>query len=181
MLDVSNSDVMGRGEGGATQRPRVCEGQQMYDNGFPAWETGESSIQWEATTLPLDWRMPANCPPLCRWPFGMAPNLSGWTLPPSTHVKPRPPPTNQRVNTASWLHTATRDFTEAPRRWMQFWDKLGCVELCAMDQIQVNIPPLLLLVAVECKPCLWSEESVCVDMRPPANPVRSAPSSQPGH
>lgn len=30
-----------------------------------------------------------------------------------------------------------------------------------MDQIQVNIPLLLLLVAVKSKPCLWREESAC--------------------
>lgn len=54
----------------------------------------------------------------------------------------------------------TRVFTEASRS-MRFWDKLGWIELYAMDQIQVNIPSLLLLVAVKSKPCLWREEFVC--------------------
>lgn len=44
---------------------------------------------------------------------------------------------------------------------MRFWDKLGWGELYAMDQIQVNIPLLLLLVAVKSKPCLWREEYAC--------------------
>lgn len=53
-----------------------------------------------------------------------------------------------------------RDFTEATRS-MWSWDKLGGMELYAMDQIQVNILLLLLLVAVKSKPCLWREDSVC--------------------
>lgn len=110
-------------------------------------------------SLPLDCCMPANCPPLCRWPSGMAQNLSGSTEPPSTHLTPWPTPTNQ----SRWSQLAAhgdRDFTAALRS-MRFWGKLGWKELYAVDRIQVNIPLLLLLVAVKSKPCLWRKESVC--------------------
>lgn len=147
---------------GQHEDPESLRASRCITGDFPARETGESSEQWEVAVLPLYWRMPANCPPFCRWPLSVAPNLSGWTLPPSTHSKPRPhPPTDRRVCEASWPHVVT-EISQKASRSVRFKDKLGWIDLYAMDQIQVNIPLLLLLVAVKSKPCLWREESVCV-------------------
>ena len=181
MFDASNSDVTCRGKGGANTKTPSLWGPTdvrqwiscMRDRRVLKSVGGDRAAVRLAHASQLSSALQMT---LGHGPKSVRMNCTSFDT-----CEALTPPTNQTVNTASWLHTATRDFTEAPRRWMQFWDKLGCVELCAMDQIQVNIPPLLLLVAAECKPCLWSEESVCVDMRPPANPVWSAPSSQPGH
>lgn len=80
--------------------------------------------------------------------------------PPSTHPTPWPPPTHRRASEGQLAAHADRDITEVSRS-MRFWDKLGWMELYAMDQSQVNIHLLLLLVAVKRKPCLWREEFVC--------------------
>lgn len=87
---------------------------------------------------------------------------------------------SRSVCQASWLHVLKEVSTGAWRS-MRFWDKLGRMELCAMDQIQVNIPLLLLLVAVKSKPWLWGVcVCMCVNMRLMANSVRSARCRQPG-
>lgn len=76
------------------------------------------------------------------------------------------------------------DFTAASRS-MRFWGKLGWAELYAVEQIQVNIPSLLLLVAAKSKPCLWRKASACgheacsqpcaVSTVQPARPLHSRP------
>lgn len=144
----------------------------MWYKGFPAWETGRSVGGGHAafrlahasqlsSALQMTWR---HGPKSVRMNPASFHTSDALTFPP--HCTD-----SQRSQLAA---CGDRYFTEATRS-MRFWDKLGWMKLYAVDQIQVNIPLLLLLVAVKRKPCL------CADVGPAANSVRSVLCSQPGH
>lgn len=84
-------------------------------------------------------------------------SLSGWTLLIPKNSEPQPPPNT--AGQASWL-PVLKEISSGAVRSMRFWDKLGRMQLCAMDQIQVNIPLLLLLVAVKVN----SDSGLCVSI-----------------